>query len=320
MSDRPPPPSAVAHLRPRDDVGALLVAWVAALTGLGAWLSLAGGWPAWVAGQGVLALALAQWFVLLHECGHGTLFRRRRLNAAVGFVAGVLAQIPAGGWRLLHARHHRWTGWQDVDPTTSALAPRPRSRLALAALDLAWATGLPFVSLHYRLRLLAPASLLRLCPRPARRRLLVGLAAHHLALVGVVAGLVHALGPAGALRLVGAALVLSWVLLDAVLLSQHTHVPQRVAAGSPVRPIPAAEQAAFTRSLAVPRWASALVLLGFEAHELHHVHPQVPGWRLRQVPWTPPGAVPWWRWIVGSRRLPGRVLLYRHRLETGAPL
>jgi len=70
----------------------------------------------WAAGQIVLALALVQWFVVLHECGHDTLFRTRRLHPIVGRIAGAFAAIPYACWTRIHGRHHRWTGWQDLDP------------------------------------------------------------------------------------------------------------------------------------------------------------------------------------------------------------
>lgn len=308
-------------LAARDDVGLLITVWASALTAAGAWLSLAGPWPAWLAGQVLLGFAFTQWFVVVHECGHRTLFRTRGLNGAVGALAGLLALLPAGAWRVVHARHHRWTGWQDVDPTTRALAPRARSRLSLALLDLAWRLGVPFVSLHYRAGTFwRPGWVLPHAPPGRRRRVLLGLLAHHAATLVAVVALVTALGALEVVALLGVALLVSWTLQDLLLLSQHTHLPLRLARGERVRPIAAGAQAEFTRSLLVPRWASALLLFGFDAHTAHHAHPQVPGWRLRGLAETPINALPWWRWVIESRRLPGRVLLLQHRLETGAPL
>ena len=60
-------------------------------------------------GQVVLGAAFVQWFVILHECGHETLFVGRRMNAVVGEIAGVMSQIPFRTWRRVHGRHHKWT-------------------------------------------------------------------------------------------------------------------------------------------------------------------------------------------------------------------
>lgn len=316
----PASPAEVAHLRPSDGAGLLITAWVVLVTAAGVALSRAPELPVWLAGQAVLAVALLQWFVLLHECGHRTLFASRRANDAVGTAAGLLAQLPLVSWRLVHARHHLWTGWQDLDPTTQALVPRPLSRLERAAVDAAWALGVPFVALTYRTGTFwRPGRLARMFPR-ARRRVALGVTLHALATAALVAGLVAACGPWGALRLGGLALLLAYALEDPLLLSQHTHIPQRLARGAAVRPIPAREQAAHTRSLLVPGWVSRLVLFGFDAHELHHVHPGVPGWRLRSIAWRPPNALAWWRWLLHAKRLRGSALLFQNRDATGAPL
>lgn len=316
----PASPAEVAHLRPSDAAGVLITAWVVVVTAAGVALSRSPAPPVWLAGQVVLAVGLLQWFVLLHECGHRTLFASRRANDAVGTIAGLLAQLPLVSWRLVHARHHLWTGWQDLDPTTQALVPRPLSRLERAVVDVAWATGVPFVALTYRAGTFwRPGRLARLFPR-ARRRVAVGVGLHALATAALVVGLVAACGAPGALRLVGLALLLAYALEDPLLLSQHTHIPQRLARGARVRPIPAREQAAHTRSLVVPGWASRLVLFGFDAHELHHVHPGVPGWRLASIGWRPPNALAWWRWLLHAKRLRGSVLLFQNRAATGAPL
>ena len=73
-----PRPAELQHLRPSNLAGALAVAGVGLTTGAGIALAMQPGVVLWAAGQVVLALALVQWFVVLHECGHDTLFRRHR--------------------------------------------------------------------------------------------------------------------------------------------------------------------------------------------------------------------------------------------------
>lgn len=52
-------------------------------------------------------------FAMLHECGHGTLFRSRFLNGAAGFVLGVLSGMPQYVWSRHHAYHHATNGnWE----------------------------------------------------------------------------------------------------------------------------------------------------------------------------------------------------------------
>jgi omega-6 fatty acid desaturase (delta-12 desaturase) len=56
------------------------------------------------------AVFLVRLFMIQHDCGHGSFFRRRRANDAVGRVLGVLTFTPYDYWRRTHAVHHATTG------------------------------------------------------------------------------------------------------------------------------------------------------------------------------------------------------------------
>ena len=317
MSSTVPNPSALAHLRPTDRRGALAAGLVVALTVIGLTLSSSGSLPFWLAGQAVLGTAFVQWFVLLHECGHETLFRGRRMNAAVGAIAGVISLIPFGTWRRVHGRHHKWTGWQDLDPTTESLVPGERSRAERMFVNACWRLWIPIFSVVYRAQnFWNPRRLRAMFPRALDRK---EIRRGSIASLAIYGGIIVALGPLETLRLCGLALVLSLIAEDLLLLSQHTHMPQHVSHGVAVRPYPAIEQAPFTRSLKMPRVASVL-MLNFDAHELHHMFPFVPGYYLDRVPYTPPNSVGVWEWIVGAKRLKAEVLLFDNRLGTGIDL
>ena len=90
----PPSADVLSGLKPRNSTGALYFLIAAVLTAMGLWLSLIDNTFAWGAGQFVLATALLQWFILLHEAGHRTLFRSRALNTAAGHVASLLSGFP----------------------------------------------------------------------------------------------------------------------------------------------------------------------------------------------------------------------------------
>ena len=61
----------------------------------------------------VMSLFLLRVFVMMHECGHGTLFRTAWLNKACGFLFGVISGIPAYVWSQHHAYHHATNGnWE----------------------------------------------------------------------------------------------------------------------------------------------------------------------------------------------------------------
>ncbi len=58
----------------------------------------------------LMCLFLLRVFVLMHECGHGSLFRSRRVNAVFGFIFGVVAGMPAYVWSQHHRFHHTTNG------------------------------------------------------------------------------------------------------------------------------------------------------------------------------------------------------------------
>jgi acyl-lipid omega-6 desaturase (Delta-12 desaturase) len=309
-----PRPAELQHLRPSNLAGALAVAGVGLTTGLGIALARQPQVGFWAAGQLVLALAFVQWFVLLHECGHDTLFRTRRFHPIVGRIAGAFAAIPYACWTRIHGRHHRWTGWQDLDPTTAALVPRARPRVERAIVNICWKLSIPLFSVIYRLEnYWHLPRLFRLFASRAERTRMVRDAAILLLLYAAVIWLV---GPLRLLATAGPAVLLSLMAEDVLLLSQHTHIPQHVSHGAAVRPFPAIEQEEFSRSLRLPAWLS-LLLLHFDAHELHHMYPFVPGYRLHGVAYTPHNEVGYWGWIRAAKRVPGEVFLFQNRTESG---
>jgi fatty acid desaturase len=314
---RAPTPADLIHLRPDDRTGFLVIGGAIVGTAVALALTQLDGRAPWLAGQVLLALMLVQWFVILHECGHDTLFRTRRYHAAAGQLAAFFSLIPYRAWTRVHGRHHKWTGWQDLDPTTASLVPRPLGRAERAIVIVCWQLWIPLFSVVYRLaNYWNLPRLLRMFPKPPDRAAIMS---DTLGLLAVYGLLVAWIGPMAVLRIAGPAVFLSLVIEDLLLLSQHTHVPQNISHGAGVKPFPAIEQEPFTRSLRLPGAASAFVL-HFDAHELHHMYPFVPGYRLRQIAYTPGNEIGWWRWVRSAKRLRGDVLLFQNRLESGYDL
>ena len=285
--------------------------------GLALSLSTWGGWFAYVVGQLLLAGVFLHAFVLLHEAGHQTLLPGRRANALVGHLAGFLAVIPYEPWRRIHARHHRYTGWQDLDATTASLVPRQIRGWERRIVDIAWRSWLPLFSILYRIQ--NYWNLRRIAPFLGNAQIVRKARVNVIALVLVYAALLVWVGPAHLLVLVGPGVFLSLVLEDVLLLSQHTHVPQHLSGGVPVRAFRPIEQAQFTRSLRVPPLLSAAIM-HFDAHELHHMYPSVPGYRLLQIDFKPRNEVDWIEWTRAAKRLTGTDFLFRNRNDTGAPV
>ncbi|TKC98050.1 fatty acid desaturase family protein [Polyangium fumosum] len=313
------PPSArdaaVTGLRPRDAEGALHTFVAVSLTAAGIGLSSCASWVAWFIGQLVFAVSFVKWFSLLHEAGHHTLFATRGLNTVAGHLASVISVLPYASWKAIHRMHHKWTGFQDKDPTTSSLVPRPLGAFERAAINIAWRAWIPLFSFLYRAQSFWHLPrLFQLFPEARARRAFV---VNTLALLALYAAAFVFVGPAALLRLVGLGLFLGFAWMDVIMLSQHTHIPLELSHGADVTPIPAPEQAPYTRSLRFSGFLSTFVLTGFDAHELHHVFPFVPGPRLREIPWTPPNEAPAWAWIRAAKAVPAEVFLFKNRSTSG---
>ncbi|MDB5888087.1 MAG: fatty acid desaturase [Rhodocyclales bacterium] len=69
-----------------------------------------------IAATALMSLFLMRVFVLMHECGHGSLFGDARLNKAFGFLFGVISGMPQHVWSQHHQQHHstngNWTSYR----------------------------------------------------------------------------------------------------------------------------------------------------------------------------------------------------------------
>jgi omega-6 fatty acid desaturase (delta-12 desaturase) len=83
----------------------LLVAatWVAVHAGY--WIALLLTLPA-----GALLMRL---FIIQHDCGHGSFFRKRKANDWVGRILGLVTLTPYEYWRRSHSEHHARNGHID---------------------------------------------------------------------------------------------------------------------------------------------------------------------------------------------------------------
>ena len=310
-----PPISQFANWKASDLVGSLYLVFACGLTGLSLYLSTFSETGVWLIGQLLLAIAFVQWFAILHEAGHKSLFRTPMLNFVAGHLSGFLAGFPFDCWKLIHGLHHRWTGWQDLDATTAGLTPRERSKGILLAVRICWACWIPIFSLIYRLDNYWNVPRLRKLFAHKRSLLQFALSVGgQILLYGLV---VYLVGPWQLLRLIGPGILLGLMVEDLLILSQHTHVPMRVSHGEPVEPIPPLQQEVFTRSLRFPAWFSRLILLNLDAHELHHMYVQVPGYFLHRIEYVPQNEISWWQWLIKSKQVRGDVLLFQNRNQTG---
>ena len=84
---------------------------------LGIWIALYHiqpvSWLASIALAAVAGLFLVRAFIIFHDCGHGSFFKNRKANDALGFFTGMLTFTPYHHWKWEHAVHHATNG--DLD-------------------------------------------------------------------------------------------------------------------------------------------------------------------------------------------------------------
>lgn len=127
------------QLTARSDVcGLIQLGGHLATIGVCLFLSMTGEGPLAVAAMVAQGIAMAFLFTAMHECGHGTAFRRRWLNRSVGVLAGGLLVIGSGWFFHFHQAHHRHT--QDPDHDPELATPKPRQLAGY----LLYLSGIPF--------------------------------------------------------------------------------------------------------------------------------------------------------------------------------
>lgn len=58
----------------------------------------------------VNAFFLVRIFIIQHDCGHYSFFKKRKINDAIGFVCSFFSTIPYTYWARVHSYHHGHTG------------------------------------------------------------------------------------------------------------------------------------------------------------------------------------------------------------------
>jgi omega-6 fatty acid desaturase (delta-12 desaturase) len=90
------------------EIAVTLVPFVALWTA--AWAALSIGYWATLLFVVPAAFFLVRLFLIQHDCGHGSFFRRKLTNDWVGRCLGVLTLTPYEVWRRSHAVHHATSG------------------------------------------------------------------------------------------------------------------------------------------------------------------------------------------------------------------
>lgn len=207
----------------------------------------------------MLVVAIYGWFTPLHEAIHGNVGGSRRyawLDEAVGWLAGAMFLVPFPAYRAIHLRHHGTVNRAGQDPDLW-VSGGSASQVVFRCL-----TVIP----HYYLFLFGPMrrampGLGRVLRRSAPGFLLAGLWVLGLALSGRID-------------------LLFWLWLvplwsaSGLLVFAFDWLPHH----------PHEETERFTNTRAIEGgWLFRVLLLGQDAHLIHHLWPKVPFYRYHTV-------------------------------------
>ena len=81
-----------------------VVSWAAT------WALLSVSYPLALCAALISAFMLVRLFMIQHDCGHGAMFSKARLNDWVGRAISVITMTPYDYWRRAHALHHAGAG------------------------------------------------------------------------------------------------------------------------------------------------------------------------------------------------------------------
>ena len=164
-----------------------LLAWTQIVTTLGPiallwWVATSGignSWAIIAAVTILLTLFTLRVLVLMHECGHGSLFRTPFLNRALGFVTGVVSGMPQYVWSQHHDYHHanngNWEKYRGVLTTPSvdeyAAMTHAQQRMYLRTRSIAMAPLAGFIYLIFNPRFTWAKGSIQLLIHLARKKI-----------------------------------------------------------------------------------------------------------------------------------------------------
>ena len=257
-----------------NSAGSYIVMWILMIWSLkySYWITLVLAVPA--------AGFLVRTFIIFHDCGHGSFFRSKRLNAIVGVITGLLVFTPYHRWHRDHHIHHQTVGNLDkrgIGDVATLTVDEYRNRSWLQR----------FLYRLYRnpffLFGLAPLLLFVVLYRfpkkymSVREHVYVQLT--NLALVLIVISMIMAIGWKGYLMIQIPVLYIATVHGVWLFYVQHQfrHVKWSDSSGWDYRTM-ALEGSSFFRLPAALNWFTGNI--GY--HHIHHLSPLIPNYNLKK--------------------------------------
>jgi omega-6 fatty acid desaturase (delta-12 desaturase) len=300
--------SSIKSYRASDLNAFAYLATPVALVSAGLFLSFQELWSPWFfAGQLLLGVFFFQCFILLHETGHYSYFRSRPLNNLFGHLFAFASFIPLTSWIEIHNLHHKWTGYRDKDPTTEGTVHPKFGTATKLLVNFSWLFWIPLFTIGYRignywnlakLRKHLPAQVLPTVYINQAIQLILYFALLYFFGIWVIRHL-----------LLG--YIISLMISDLFILSQHSHIEIPLAGQAQVKPIRYMEQLKYTRSLAFFKYVGRLLYFNFNLHELHHAFPGLPAYHMDKVDLETPNKVTFFSYLKDAKSMRGMDFVFR---------
>jgi len=257
-----------------------VVALNIALTAVGLAFIVEGNLALRIAGIGVLALAMNQAYLIVHECGHGTFMPGRRLNLLLGHLFAVPALLPFHSRQNEHAVHHRMTGTFKEPSTERAMnrfrVARPMVERIVA---VCWRWWIPLFAINEHVMLWGLWGR-TLAGIDARRHVLRWPPILALLLYVAAATVLFMLAPLAVTISLLAAVYLYMMLIEFFNLPHHLFSPIEDRGES----VPYYEQVRYSKSCKpLPGPLAKWLTLNFNYHIAHHLYPYVPWMNLAEA-------------------------------------
>ena len=234
-------------------------------------LSLSSNTIFWALGQVILFIHIWRSFSILHSCAHNSFFLNRKLNIVVGCFFSIFAFVPFEDWKKAHVLHHKWVGDRKNDPSLCLPHVESISDKTKTVLDLCWKLHLPIFSFIVILIKIFEKKEKKEKKEKLSTSIIFIILSHLLLLflMGFEYFKVFTIPFLGYL-----------FTSDLIIISQHNMVGENHGRRFPLKML---EHQEVTRDLQFPSFISRYVLLEFDKHNLHHVFPSLPHYKLSHI-------------------------------------
>jgi len=269
-----------------------IILWQLTFTAISIYLSFSDNIVIWISGQILLSINMLQWFFLMHELAHQSLFPNEKVNAIIGHIASLFCLIPFFPWDYIHQSHH-------------------------TIINFCWKFWIPIFAINYTIQTFYSLNKLnKLYPNSNQKNNNL-FSISFIVVVYLTAAIV-----------LGFLFLKIWLLAfflfvsisDPMLLSQHTHLDYNDINTDQVKPVKFIEQPLYTRSVRYPFFIEKYLFYFSSRHGLHHQFPWVPFYYLNQVPDTDENTIFWTDWVRVAKSIPAHKLIFQSFKDTGIKL